>query len=275
LDGATVGASRSVRTSALTYFVLALGWSSAFWTACGFWSTAADPADSFLFLLGGAGPFVAAAALTQFREPPPVRRDFWRRVVDPRPLRWPWWSIALLLHPTIVALAVAGDLALGGAPPVLRAELGSTASVASLVFFVFWFGPLPEELGWRGFALDRLQARTGALQASLTLGAVWSLWHVPLFFVPGSFQAGLGPGSLRFWVFLAGHLPLSVLMTWIYNNTARSTLSAVLVHFSGNLFGALFVKTDRLAALEVGVLCIAAALVVAGAGARRLTRRCT
>jgi membrane protease YdiL (CAAX protease family) len=112
-----------------------------------------------------------------------------------------------------------------------------------------------------------------ALRASLVLGSVWSLWHVPLFFVPGSFQAELGPGSPRSWIFLAVPIPLSVLMTWVYNNTARSTLSAVLIHFSGNLCGALLPKTDRVAALEVGLLALAAALVTFGWGARRLTRR--
>jgi membrane protease YdiL (CAAX protease family) len=159
---------------------------------------------------------------------------------------------------------------LGGFVPQPRPELGSISAVFGLLFFTFWFGPLPEEIGWRGFALDRLQIRMSALRASLVLGLVWSLWHVPLFFVPGSFQADLGPGSPRFWIFLAGLIPLSVLMTWVYNNASRSTLSAVLMHFSGNLCGALFTKTDRVAALELALLVLAAALVSLGWGARHL-----
>ena len=65
---------------------------------------------------------------------------------------------------------------------------------------------------------------------------------------------------------MASHLPPSVLATWIYDDTARSALSAVLVHFFGNLFGALLLKTDRLAALELALLCVAAVPVVAHAG---------
>jgi membrane protease YdiL (CAAX protease family) len=134
---------------------------------------------------------------------------------------------------------------------------------------VFWFGPLPEEMGWRGFALDRLQFRMTPLQASLVLGSVWALWHVPLFFIPGSYQAGLELGSPRSWIFLSSMVPLSVLMTWVYNNTSRSTLSAVLIHYSGNLCGALLEKTDRVAALELGFLTLAAVLVVLGWRAQR------
>ena len=147
------------------------------------------------------------------------------------------------------------------------------SSLLSLLLFVFWFGPLPEEIGWRGFALDRVQTRMTALRASLVLGSVWALWHVPLFFVPGSFQASLGLGSLRSWVFLSSMVPLSVLMIWVYSNTERSTLSAVLIHYSGNLCGALLAKSDRVAALELAFLSLTAILVVQGWGARRLEGR--
>jgi membrane protease YdiL (CAAX protease family) len=213
-------------------------------------------------LLGGAGPFLAAIVLTHFRENAAVRRAFWVRIIDPRRIQGAWWVASLLLHPAIVLLAFAADVWLGGSVPALPAQANSAGSLLSLAFFVFWFGPLPEEIGWRGFALDRLQARMGPISASLLLGAAWALWHVPLFFVPDTFQAGLGLGSTRALIFLSTMVPLSVLMGWVYNNTSRSTLSAALVHFSGNVCGALFPKTSRVAALELGFLCLAAVVVV-------------
>lgn len=74
--------------------------------------------------------------------------------------------------------------------------------VAASVFWLF-FGPAPEELGWRGYALDGLQARMNALFASLILGVVWSLWHLPLFFIKGTWQAEqVGLGTQRFWLFM-------------------------------------------------------------------------
>lgn len=264
----------SLKTSALTYFAFALGWSSLLWAASVRWDARENPADSLLFLVAGAGPFLVAVTLTQFRESAATRRDFWVRAFDPRRLRWPWWLAALLVHPAVVALAFAVDMSLGGSLPSLEPSARSFSSVLSLLFFVFWFGPLPEEMGWRGFALDRLQSRMTALSASLALGSVWAAWHVPLFFVPGSFQAALGLGSLRSWIFLASMVPLSVLMTWVYNNTDRSTLSAVLIHYSGNVCGALLLKSDRVAALELVFLTLAAILVIVGWGARHL-RRCS
>ena len=49
--------------------------------------------------------------------------------------------------------------------------------------------PLPEEIGWRGYLLDRLQERWNALTASLVLGLVCWTWHLPLFVLPGYFDA--------------------------------------------------------------------------------------
>jgi len=264
-----------LRTSAFTYFAFALGWSWLFWAASVRWDVREAPSQSLLFLIGGAGPFVAAVTLTHLRDAAKTRRDFWIRAFDPRRLRWPWWLASLFLHPAIVGLAFAVDALLGGALPVLEPSARSVPALLSLLFCVFWFGPFPEELGWRGFALDRLQGRMTALSASLTLGSVWALWHVPLFFVPGSYQASLDLGSPRSAIFLASMVPLSVLMTWVYNNTDRSTLSAVLIHYSGNLCGALVVKSDRVAALEFGLLTSAALVVTLVCGARRLTQRCS
>jgi membrane protease YdiL (CAAX protease family) len=101
----------------------------------------------------------------------------------------------------------------------------------------------------------------GAVAASLLLGGVWAVWHVPLFFVPNTFQAELGLGSVRSLVFLSSMVPASVLMGWVYENTSRSTLSAALFHFSGNLCGALFSKSSRVAALELALLCVASLVV--------------
>jgi membrane protease YdiL (CAAX protease family) len=72
--------------------------------------------------------------------------------------------------------------------------------------FLFWliFGPVPEEPGWRGYALDGLQARRSALPADLILGVVWALWHLPLHSMRGTWQAdAVGFATQQFWF----HMP--------------------------------------------------------------------
>ena len=87
----------------------------------------------------------------------------------------------------------------------------------------------PEEVGWRGFALPRLQERLGAVYASLVVGFLWGFWHLPLFFYPQAVQSGIS-----FPLFLVGTLSTSILFTWIFNGTGRSLLLVSVLHSSFN-----------------------------------------
>ena len=78
-----------------------------------------------------------------------------------------------------------------------------------------------EEIGWRGFALPRLQKRFSPLVASLVLGFLWSLWHLALVLNPIEEMA-----ALPIWANLPYTLALSILYTWLYNH-ARGNLSVV------------------------------------------------
>jgi membrane protease YdiL (CAAX protease family) len=135
-----------------------------------------------------------------------------------------------------------------------------------------------EELGWRGYALDQLQQRWGALGASLVLGLVHALWHIPLFFVPGITQGEIGLFSLGALVFLVGTVAGAVLFTWVYNHTRRSILSAILLHFAVNLCLDLLVGLQGAAptaysAVYTGVIVLLDVLIVSAWGARTLTGR--
>jgi hypothetical protein len=89
-------------------------------------------------------------------------------------------------------------------------------------------GPLSEEIGWRGYALERLQTKWNALVSSLIVGLVWGLWHLPLFFMMGTSQREL---AIPFGGFLAGLMALSILFTWLHNNTHGSIWTAIFFHW--------------------------------------------
>jgi hypothetical protein len=65
------------------------------------------------------------------------------------------------------------------------------------------------------------------------------IWHLPLFFIQGSYQHGLGMGTPQFWLFLLDKIPMSIVIGWVFNQTRKSTLSAVLLHFMINFVGEL------------------------------------
>ncbi len=243
------------------FFVVTFSWSYLFWFATDLLGGIEQFPGSLLLYVAGAGPIVAALTLIHFWESRIVQKEFWASTVDPRRMSPRWLLIALFIHPILVLGASLVDMGLGGEVQTKTDNLTGSTSWFMMVFFVFVFGPLPEEMGWRGFALNRLQAVSSPLNASVLLGGAWSLWHVPLFLIEGTIQYQWGFWSLRFWIFLATMVPLSVIMTWVYNNTNRSILSAVIIHFTGNLCGALLVKTNQLAGLELAALSLAAIVI--------------
>ena len=176
-----------------------------------------------------------------------VRRDYWFRVVDWKRLGFQGWILSLVAVPLLTLLAGEADVLLDGsglkldltALDYFTRSLTVFPGLLAFLIFMFLFGPGPEELGWRGYALDRLRVRYGSLWASLILGFLWGVWHLPLFFLKGAYQSTLGVGTVGFFLFFAAIIPLSVVMTWIYDLTHRSVLSAILMHFSVNLVGTL------------------------------------
>ena len=166
-------------------------------------------------------PTIAAMIATRL-EGGPVRSVFaglraWR--VGPK-----WYVLALTL-PAIVYTAGRAVCELlpgvdGGPwfyPPV------EPQHIAALVLV-----PLGEEIGWRGYALPRLIARHGSLRATWYLGALWGLWHLPMFLAVGMTPLAL---ALAVPFFLAGN----VMFTWLYQRTGGSLVMAVLLHMGLHL----------------------------------------
>ena len=195
-----------------------------------------------LLVLGGLSPALAALILTYLTQGPEGRHDYWRRVIAIKRIRIGWYGVIFLLSPLYSAMALLTGIFIEGKVPLLETAasyLRSPLTILPFATFTLLYGPVPEELGWRGYALDRLQRKWGALTSSIVLGVFWSLWHLPMFFMKGSLMSEVFPlGSVRFWIaFGPGILAESVIMTWIYNNTQRSTLSAILFHFMMNFTG--------------------------------------
>lgn len=129
-----------------------------------------------------------------------------------------------------------------------------------------------EEIGWRGYALPRLQARHGALIASLIIGVVWGFWHVPKFLMAGSAQ------DYSFWVFLLDTTAKAILFTWVYNNTKSSLLLVTLFHAAINTADVFLpiipaaIGDVRPTLIAIGLHCLAAIIVVIVTGPARLSR---
>lgn len=190
-----------------------------------------------LYLLGGFGPSIIGVILTRRFGSPDERRDFWRSLVDFKRIRSGWYALILLIFPVTFAISIGLNALLAGEAPGLeglKQIIRQPLWLIPLLILGLLGGPLAEELGWRGFALDRMLKRWGLTRSSLLLGVIWWAWHLPLFFIRGTTQFNWGLGTEFFWLFLANIFPSTFLMSWAYTHNHRSILSAVLLHFMLN-----------------------------------------
>ncbi len=258
------------------FFLLALGFSWLFWFPLAVSGFAPFSMPGIvLFSIGGLGPAVSELLLIFYTADRVHLRDYWERVIDVRRIGLGWLLLILLFFPVVNGLSLALDSFLYGSELELVAEPGLLFDPVALVpfaVFILLFGPLPEELGWRGYALDGLQARWNALAASLILGVLWAGWHLPLFVMDGTFQSQLGWFTVMFWVFNLGLVFQSVLYTWIYNNTNRSTLSAILFHFMTNFTGEIMGLEGSARLIQFWLTVGVVVLVVVVWGPRTLIR---
>lgn len=173
----------------------------------------------------------------------------------------PWWAATLGLPPLYFAAVAVAYNAMGGAfapdPVGLLVEAGPGVALIVGLTLVLAYA---EEVGWRGYLLPRLQARTGALSASLLLGAIWLAWHVPLFVQTGTPDWSL---PVRGVFIVAG----AVVYTWLYNNTGGSVLAVTLLHAGFNTWGPLIgahpmVTGDALSGYVLSGMNVVAALAV-------------
>jgi membrane protease YdiL (CAAX protease family) len=217
-----------LRTSLLGFCALAYGLTWLFWLPIGLaragWFELPVTEDR-LATLGQFGPFASAIILAALDGRSGGTLGLLGRLVQWR-VNPVWFAVVLLLPPVCMYGAIAGHALVHGSAVALSLPGDASTLLPHLLMTLVTGGPLGEEPGWRGFALPRLQSAWHPVPASVLLGVIWAVWHLPLWWiadVPASFG-----------VYLVGVIPLTYLFTWVFNHTKGSVLVALLFHASLN-----------------------------------------
>ena len=139
-----------------------------------------------------------------------------------------WYAAALLIPAVLMLTAVGLGVLLGATSPAFPAPGRWPLVAVNLLAVLLISGPLGEELGWRGYALPRLERHFGFTVAAVLLGLIWAAWQLPLFLLPGTPQSQLPLG----W-FVLQTVAFSVVLAWVYGRTG-SLLLVVLMHGAVN-----------------------------------------
>lgn len=233
---------QSSNKSLISFFVWAFAFSWAFWGIAVLGSlgvfTLPFP-NMVLVIIGAHGPLVSSMALTYKAGGWTAVRKFLRSGFDLR-LGLIWWLVILSLPFLLAALAVQINVAQSGFQPDSTLLSQPLLILPTFLMLFFLGGSFQEEFGWRGFALPRLLEKWNPLIASNVLGAVWGLWHLPLFHIADTSQA-----FMRFDVFVFLAIGFSVFFTWFYLKTGNNLFTALLFHTAINTSISLFPPIEQ------------------------------
>jgi uncharacterized protein len=255
-----------------TFFALSVGSAWAWWLPLVILQYDRTPPALGLVLaiLGSAMPSTMAIVLVARLHGGAEVRRLLRRLLMGRV--GIFWYAAIIALTGLMVVAVWVSTLFGAPAPVVVATVAGTLSI--FLFSIFPGSAVGEELGWRGFALPRLQGRRSALAASLMVGTAWGAYHFPLFLL----GAPNRPLAL-FLPFAISCVILSIFYTWMYNGTGGSLLIVVLLHAATNLplsivYEPLTLEGHVLPAFWTfnAMLALAAVVLIARTGAATLSR---
>jgi uncharacterized protein len=221
------------------------------------------PVPFALHYLAAFGPMLAALIVTAATEGSTGIRHLLAGLVKWR-VGLGWFLFSALSPIALFIVAVIAGYVTNGTWPDISLlgdvdYLPYLGIVGALVLWLFTFG-VGEEVGWRGYALPRLQKGRSALAATLILGTAWAFWHVPAFLYRDTYRAmGLAAGLP---ILTLSILAASIVFTWLYNSTRGSLLLLILFHAQFDLLSVSRAGGEAVATIMSAVVMIGAVLVV-------------
>ncbi len=125
------------------------------------------------------------------------------------------------------------------------------------------FASVIEEVGWRGYGEDSVANYCTWFKESIIFGCIWAIWHLPLFWIPGTYQYGLMDLGIGFVLnFIFAVIPLGFLTTWIYVENNRSMLACIIFHLFVNFMQEKIAMTPITKCIETFVIVIVSVIIV-------------
>ncbi len=243
--------------SLIAYFVLAyaFSWAIGIPLALSAQGITGPTLPLWSHYLAAYGPLLAALIVTWRFERAMGLGELAARIV-----RWRvhpiWWIVAI--SPLIIGLVVALIMNITSGSQIQLAALGEVEflpplGIGALALWILTFG-IGEEVGWRGYALPRLQKNRSALSATIILAVFWALWHIPFFFY--LYDAAIAIG----WAI--GLFAGAIVFTWLFNSSGGSVLIVAIWHGCFNFVTATDAGNGILAAVVSTVVMIWAVVVI-------------
>lgn len=225
------------------------------------------PAQSTLYLfmfLGLISPAVVAIVTVVTSKNDALKQDLKRKLVSFYKVKPLNILLAIIVFVLIVCASILLSLLFGGSIEQFHFVEDFSFSIGGAsALLTILLASVIEEVGWRGYGEDSVAAYHSWFVESIIFGAVWACWHLPLFWIPGTYQSGLREmGILYMLNFLLSIIPLGFITTWVYVKNNRSMLASIIFHLFVNTMQEKIAMTPETKCVESFVVLIVAIIIV-------------
>ena len=243
------------------FFVLAYFFTWVFWIPAAF---ASKELVTGLMVLGLIAPAVVSTLFVVFSGSDKLKKDLKRKIVGFYKVKWLNVLAAIAVFAAIVVCSILLSLLFGQSPNQFSftKDFSFTGVGVSSALLTITVASIIEEVGWKGYCEDSIGNYMNWFWESMLFGALWSCWHLPLFFIPDTYQIGLMENPLYVINFFVSGVPLGFIITWVYLASDRSILACMIFHLFVNFMQEKIDMTPETKCVETIVVTIAAAVIV-------------
>ena len=243
------------------FFALAYLFTWIFWIPAIF---APANVGAGLMLLGLVAPAAVSTVFVLVSGSELLKKDLRIKLVGFYKVKWGNVFLAVLQFAAIIACSILLSLAFGQSLNqfAFTEDFSFTGVGVAGALLTVTLASIIEEVGWKGYCEDSIGAYMNWFWESLIFGALWSLWHFPLLFIRGTYQAGLMVNPLYVVNFFLSGIPLGFIITWVYLASDRSILACMIYHLFVNFMQEKIAMTPETKCVETLVVTVAAVIIV-------------
>ena len=243
------------------FFAMAYIFTWIFWIPAIFTPESISP---LLMLLGLMAPAVVSTVFIMVSGSDLLKQDFKNKIVGFYKVKWLNVVWAVIVFAIVIVCSILLSLAFG--QPISQFSLTEDFSFTGVgiagAFITITIASIIEEVGWKGYCEDSIGNYMNWFWESMIFGVLWSLWHLPLIFIQGTYQAGLMVNPLYVINFFVSGIPMGFVITWVYLESDRSILACMIFHFFVNFLQEKIALTPETKCLETIVITVVAILIV-------------
>jgi len=246
---------RISNSEVILFFLFTLAWAWTVWIIPILVTNSLLPYSALLFppeiflIIGAIAPSLIALALIEFRQ----KGELFSVIKGSMHVAFPikWWAPLVLVFPLILITSyIALRILFPSYALSVYLPLMANSSILEILLFSIIFA-IGGEFGWRQYALNQLQKKFSPLNSSIIIGCFWSLFYFPLYLIEGLLYPWW-----TFPSFIVLIIVVSVMFTWIYNNTKSSLIAVIILNIEFNMFLQLLFATNIVSCILISLYYI-------------------